>query len=60
MWASTVRTGTPNKITGINKKFTTLPLTEEYLNNVGEFSVDGIFTIETTVNEFIMKIVLPM
>ena len=52
LWASTVRTGTPNKITSINKKFTTLPLTEEYLNNVGEFSVDGIYTIFSDMIEY--------
>ncbi len=42
LWASTVRTGTPNEITSINSNFTTLPITEEYLNDLGEFNVDVI------------------
>ncbi len=40
LFASTIRTGTPNQITGINSKLTTLPVTEEALNGLGQYEVD--------------------
>ena len=39
-WASTLKTGTPNELTNINSVLTTLPITEESLNTVGNFKVD--------------------
>lgn len=40
LWASTVRTGNPNEMTTINNKLTSLPITEEILNSLGEFRVN--------------------
>lgn len=37
LWASKIRTGTPKELSGLNSKITTLPVTEDSLNSIGEY-----------------------